>query len=63
MAADDLDVAVRALGSGRHNKNIRIGNVAEYKKKLDKVFKEKCDSNTGPKGSKSAGSDYYGNNP
>ena len=34
LADDNLDVAVRAAGSGGHNKKIRLGTAAEYKKKL-----------------------------
>ena len=62
LAADDLDVAVRAAGSGGHNKNIRLGTATHYKKKFDNMFKEKRDSKTGPKGGKSAWADYDGNN-
>ena len=62
LASDDLDVAVCADGSGSHNKNIRLGTTADYKKKLENLFKEKCDTKTSQKGGKSAWADYYGNN-
>ena len=54
LSADDLDVSVRAPGSGGENNKIRLGTAAEYKKNLEKLFKEKRDSKTGLKGGKSA---------
>ena len=63
MADYNLDVSVRASGSGGHNNKIRIGTAAEYKKNIEKLFKEKRDSKTGPKGGKFAWADYDGNNP
>ena len=63
LAADNLDVAVHAAGSGIHNKKIRIGTAAEYKKKLGNLFKEKRDSKTGPKGGKSVWAGYNGDKP
>ena len=62
MAADNLNAAVRAAVRGGHNKNIRLGTSAEYKKNLEKLFKEKRDSKTGPKGGNSAWADYDGDN-
>ena len=62
LDADNLDVSVRADASGGHNKNIRLGTATEYKKKLDKLFKEKRDSKTGPKGGKYTWVDYDGEN-
>ena len=63
IADNDLDVAVRAASRGGHNKKIRLVTAAEYKKKLDKLLKEKRNSKTVPKGCKSAWDDYDGNNP
>ena len=63
LAADDLDVSVCAAKSGGHNKKIRLGTADEYKKKIGKLFKEKRNSKTGPKGGKSAWADYNGENP
>ena len=54
LADDNLDVAVCASSSGGHNNKSRLVTAAEYKKKLDKLSKEKRDSKTGPKGGKSA---------
>ena len=62
MSSDNLYVAVRAAGSGGHNKKISLLTAAEYKKKLEKLFNEKRDSETGSKGGKSAWADYNGDN-
>ena len=62
LVSDDLDFSVRVDSISGHNKNIRLGTAAKYKKKLEKVFKEKRDSKTGPKGGNSAWADYNGDN-
>ena len=63
LADYDLNVADRAAGRGRHNKNIRLGTAAKYKKKLEKLFKEKRNSKTGLKGGKYTWDGYDDDNP
>ena len=63
MDAYDLNVDVRDYGSGGHNKKINLGTVSKYKKKLEKLFKEKHGSKNGPKGGNSVWADYDCDNP